>query len=879
MTPRLSKGAAGILDDHLDDWFDSLKIRLLGPVFSPKSKKLWVGFQHELSIPGLFEKAVSEEGGKVDTSLLDHLIEITADFIDKHRGDAKARVKKTVQDLITDLDNGKIAPKDFTATVASQVEDVLDSITANISKVVQTQTQNTQTLGIKDGIDFINSNIGIEDPTVCFLPVKDHLLCSECRRLHLSDDGSTPRVWLSSEVKSGYHSKGDQEPSWSLLHPHCRCALATVLPGFGFNSGGLIVWKNVEHDEWAFQRGEDSRFAKSEFFIENLTKSTPAGLLIFEKLKERYKENSKIDRHTTDIEDIRSRWDARKRDYDSDVAKDHYWALGLPAMKEHYKNATPERKTEIDQAIAAIKPSMHPTDRKWVIPAHALPATDPRRSNHSFVSVDISPEEAAKYGPKAKLEAVKVPRDDTKLDKILDEVVPAGWKDFPEKHYKPTEKLIEAFRNAPLTINMPAHILRPFFEAGRYKNLFETGEGQGETDQDTRTNQEKLKLGIDIDVPAEQRPVYGALNWSAGFPGGLGEHRGGADMYGDVWLDLDPEIKKRSSLTVGDSFGVKPDDVVLGEDTEAIASVFTQKRRNVVEHLNRYSHHGHDPVPGNLYKGFDNDDERSISDKIRNASYDYIEAQIHGGVTLKDVKAIHFRQKPDEESMSYAKKFNVPIHVHSNGKVEVIQPTELKKGLKGALAGIALAIPAMTDNLNLNFQPGVMHGPEDTPMNVAADDLHPHLKAISFLESSGGQNLNHAKVSKDDYFNAHGQLGFKPMVAHEVWQKSPELQKKYPGLKSKGAFLNAFRTYPAVYNGIANHYWNGLLKTFGNDSGRAAYAWRLGKYKALWATDPKEWQNHEYVQRFTDLYRPLGKAEPKPVKPKKLKKVPAPKAG
>jgi hypothetical protein len=78
--------------------------------------------------------------------------------------------------------------------------------------------------------------------------------CDECRTIHMLPDGVTPRVWLSSEVETGYHKKGTDRPSWSLLHPHCRCALTTLIPGFGFTTEGLVTWIGEKHDEVAFQR-------------------------------------------------------------------------------------------------------------------------------------------------------------------------------------------------------------------------------------------------------------------------------------------------------------------------------------------------------------------------------------------------------------------------------------------------------------------------------------------------------------------------------------------------------------------------------------------------------------------------------------------------
>jgi hypothetical protein len=129
-----------------------------------------------------------------------------------------------------------------------------DSIRSSVERVVETENEHAKTIGIKEGIDQINASFGIDDPVVCFVPTGDDYVCDECRRLHLLPDGVTPRVWRSSEVESGYHKRGVDRPSWQLLHPHCRCALATVLKGFGFDKGGKVTFISNDHDELAYQR-------------------------------------------------------------------------------------------------------------------------------------------------------------------------------------------------------------------------------------------------------------------------------------------------------------------------------------------------------------------------------------------------------------------------------------------------------------------------------------------------------------------------------------------------------------------------------------------------------------------------------------------------
>ena len=99
--------------------------------------------------------------------------------------------------------------------------------------------------------------MGIDDPVVAFIPVKDKDLCEECERLHLMSDRICPRVWFYSEIQGGYFHRGDDTPSWNLLHPHCRCTPSTVLPGFGFDGNGRVMWIKQGFLELDFQRSVD----------------------------------------------------------------------------------------------------------------------------------------------------------------------------------------------------------------------------------------------------------------------------------------------------------------------------------------------------------------------------------------------------------------------------------------------------------------------------------------------------------------------------------------------------------------------------------------------------------------------------------------------
>lgn len=255
--PRLNAHQRAAIDAEVDDLFDLLLTRLLGGAFT--GKKLFIGYAHDFTLPGIFEAAVSEEGGRIDTELVEGIAAVAEDYVNKSRAEAKASTKRRIQGLLHDIDQGRLKPEDFVASVGGEMAELFNRIKGNVHAVVATETQHAATMGTKLGIDQMNDGLGIDDPIVCFIPVKDNDLCKECKRVHLLPDKKTPRVFKSSEVSTEYHIRGEDRPSFHLMHPHCRCALATVLPGFGFDGQGRITWVHTDHREWDYQHGFKER--------------------------------------------------------------------------------------------------------------------------------------------------------------------------------------------------------------------------------------------------------------------------------------------------------------------------------------------------------------------------------------------------------------------------------------------------------------------------------------------------------------------------------------------------------------------------------------------------------------------------------------------
>jgi hypothetical protein len=100
----------------------------------------------------------------------------------------------------------------------------------------------------------VAAGIGDADPTVFFVLVRDQNTCKECIRLHLMPDQSTPRLWKFSELKQGYHKRGEEKASAFGLHPHCRCTLTYLSGGFGFDEFGKLEYKGENFNAYSKQK-------------------------------------------------------------------------------------------------------------------------------------------------------------------------------------------------------------------------------------------------------------------------------------------------------------------------------------------------------------------------------------------------------------------------------------------------------------------------------------------------------------------------------------------------------------------------------------------------------------------------------------------------
>lgn len=265
---KLPKAVSDEVDEKVDELFDRLKLRYLGPQSVDKSLFISWDFSKEylkqLSLPGIYEAAVADEGGLPNLETYFGIMETAGNYIDATRERAKASVKTKLAAFM----NEKGPSKDYKQLIVA-LEGALSETWAKVGyevqRIIDSEATTARNIGFAEGIERVAASQGIDDPTVFFVVVRDNIRCNECTRLHLLEDKITPRVWKMSELSHDYHKKGDPVPSIHGLHPHCRCSITVLMPGFGFDASGKVTWIKEGWDEFAEQR----KVTKSEPYTQH----------------------------------------------------------------------------------------------------------------------------------------------------------------------------------------------------------------------------------------------------------------------------------------------------------------------------------------------------------------------------------------------------------------------------------------------------------------------------------------------------------------------------------------------------------------------------------------------------------------------------------
>jgi uncharacterized protein (DUF2267 family) len=266
----LPKSVIKDIRNEVDDVYDRIKARFLNEKY--KKKGIEFTFRND-TLEDFFRDIAEREGVEPDKDTLATLKEVAGSYLDASRERAKAQVIQAVQAVIRESVLSGETPN-VRVAIQGQMSKIWGDATTHVNTILESEVNTAKNVSILEGITKYNASVGVDDPVVFFIIVRDGVVCSECVRLHMMPDGVTPRLWYMSEVGSGYHKKGDPNPKLSGLHPSCRCQLSTLLLSYGFNASGKVTYVAKDHSEIDKQRG----MTKSELLGKSTRETLTSGL-------------------------------------------------------------------------------------------------------------------------------------------------------------------------------------------------------------------------------------------------------------------------------------------------------------------------------------------------------------------------------------------------------------------------------------------------------------------------------------------------------------------------------------------------------------------------------------------------------------------------
>ena len=167
----------------------------------------------------------------------------------------------------------------------------------------------------------------------------------------------------------------------------------------------------------------------------------------------------------------------------------------------------------------------------------------------------------------------------------------------------------EDLSTAYVASRVPTEVLDDIVETGRMKSQFETQTSRGSLSPRHRMDTEENLYSYPPDLPDAERPIYGYMQKPGRDPSWV-------SSYGEVEIEFKRDVRSRTTFTQGDS----------------LAQGYIPSALNDPSYLSLDA-----PV------AFTNalNDTDVVRDGIW-ADTPYVEAQIHGGVTLDDIAAVTF---------------------------------------------------------------------------------------------------------------------------------------------------------------------------------------------------------------------------------------------
>lgn len=144
------------------------------------------------------------------------------------------------------------------------------------------------------------------------------------------------------------------------------------------------------------------------------------------------------------------------------------------------------------------------------------------------------------------------------------------------------------------------------------------------------------------------------------------------------------------------------------------------------------------------------------------------------------------------------------------------------------------------------------------------------LEVLSMIESSGGKNFNHDLIRSGIHkgHRAAGRFGLMPNTMQEVYNRTKrdggDTSLMKPVIQMKPDKMKEYvEKNPEVEQAFAEKLAQHVLDKQGGDVEKAAYSWFKGHNLSPESIEKRNYQDHDYVQKYRKYYDELfGKKLP-----------------
>jgi hypothetical protein len=238
----------------IDDIFDRIALQFIGNLPKYQNKKLAVfSSQENFGLSNLFVQAMQNKmPNALEQDVLRSLLVSADGYIESLKSKTRSNVTELVDGIVKEA-RIRNEPVD-SQFLENAIQEEMGKASTHLKTVIESEATKLRNLGSMMDITRSAANVNDSDPTVFFIMVKDASTCKECLKLHMMPDGITPRLYKFSELKQGYHKRGETQPSAFGLHPHCRCTLTYLSRGFTFDKSGKLDYHSQDYDLYSVQR-------------------------------------------------------------------------------------------------------------------------------------------------------------------------------------------------------------------------------------------------------------------------------------------------------------------------------------------------------------------------------------------------------------------------------------------------------------------------------------------------------------------------------------------------------------------------------------------------------------------------------------------------